>query len=318
MRQRVVVDRPCSQEGIAFEERPEGRFCTECREMQYDLTNATRREALTLIAEKGGRVCGTFRTSPTGEVLFRPEPPASRSTNAARGAALALALAACGSPSEPTPAASPAVSAPPASAAPPDLAAPTTPPTIASPTPPTAAPAPPATDLDGAVHATDDSSDPTDHHGHTHTHDPVLVGIGQGVSMHVSGGATAAPMHDGIGTLMPPQGVVRGNYANMSIEGPGTIDRHLVARMLATRQMAVRACYERVLRTSPDAGGELRVSATILPTGLTDAVHVAHDDTGHDEIGACAVRVIQSLRFAPPDGGEVRFTVTYALSSQDE
>jgi hypothetical protein len=157
---KISLDRPCTTEGPRLEERPEGRFCRHCEEMQYDLRDATRLEVIALARSRGGRVCGQLRVGPAGEPKFKPEPP-PRTLEVLRSAAVAMVLSACASPSEettvaPEPTTTAPVVAPPASVAE---------------APPTVAP-PPRDEID---HSTDTSTSAADHQDHGHTHPPVAV-----------------------------------------------------------------------------------------------------------------------------------------------
>ncbi len=304
---RIELDRPCVRPGVTFEERQGGRFCLSCQEMQHDLTNVTRKQALSLIEANGGRICGTFLAGPTGELHFRAEPP-SRVGHAARGAVLALALAGCGSPDD---GASSVVN----SAAPPSSTAPLTPPVAEPPPTPTSTstvpldpvtPDPIAADL----HATDASHDPAEHLHHAHTHAPVEVGIGTGMGglglAQRSGGATALPE-------FPFEGSVRGQLqidtSNIVDEGPGELDHGAIARVLQTRRPAFLSCYERELRNNPALVGTVRLQLAIAASGDVSSAQVVENNTSCDGLAACLARSARSLRFPPPDDGTVTLTI---------
>lgn len=198
---KILLDSPCKTAGPRFEEREDGRFCHHCQEMQYDLRDATRAEVVALIVSKRGRICGRLRTGPGGEPKFKPEPP-PRGQQMLRGAAVALALAACDSPSETSVTAEPTVAAPPPSvAAPPTSVAEAPPPpttTVGIDPPPVSV----ATADDTIDHSTDDSPRLEDHRQHRHTH-PV------------------ATPDDAIGEL---QALEPGGYAGgLAIQQPGPI-----------------------------------------------------------------------------------------------
>jgi TonB family protein len=304
-RTRIEVDRPCVKPGVTFEERDGGRFCLSCREMQHDLRDATLSEALALFDANGGRLCGTFRTGPSGELRFKPDPP-SRAGRAARGAALALALAGCGSESTPADPAPVVTTAAPPSSAPPTSVAEAPPSTVAEPPPTTTAPPPDV--LSSATHATDASTDASHHAGHWHTHAQV------GVAGHqISGGATAyQPPQEG------PSGTVRFEPLAMQSAGPGTFDTSQLVRMIHMRQAALRNCYLRVLRNDPTIAGDLTCSLTIDATGAVSATSVVNDTTGASPLSQCAVVVLRSMRFeVAPEGGDVTYTVPFHFESQD-
>lgn len=313
-RLRVEVDHPCVTEGVTFEERPGGRFCHSCNEMQHDLRDATQREALALIEAHGGRLCGIFRAGPGGQVQFRPEKP-SRVGQAARGAAMALALAGCGSSGDTSPTASPPTSialtpTPPASAPPP--------PTAETPPPPATPTAAPLAEDDAELHATDASADPDDHRTHEHSHEPVALsgsGVGIGIGSiglsHISGGASAVPM-----LSRGPSCQLHVFADQITSTGPGTFDRELLVRMIRRRQSAIRACYERELRTTPTLEGQVAISMTIGDNGAIRDVSVVRSADGFETVTACAVRVIESIRFDHgPEGGTISYTVPLAFDS---
>jgi hypothetical protein len=290
---RVEMDRPCVKPGIAFEQRDGGRFCFSCEEMQHDLRDATEKEALALIDANGGRICGTFRAGPGGELRFRADSP-SPIGRAARGAVLALALAGCGRPSEST-------SAEPSAQAPPPSDPPAPPPTSLA-SPPSGAVAP-----DSSVLLTDASADPQDHVGHAHNHAPVpVVGIDgiSGASMvsHVSGGATARP-------VLEPTPRVRVDGAHIAQHGGSPLDRRLLIRALATRMSAVRACYGRELASVPTLSGEIAFTMTISESGEVSNVAVSRDTMNSVAVAACAVRVLGAMHVHGVIGADATLTV---------
>ena len=185
----IQLDSPCPAERPRFEERDGGRFCFGCQKIQYDLFDATRSEVLALIDANGGRICGRLHTGPGGEPRFKPEPPA-RGATVLRGAAIAVALAACGSPPEALLAPEPTTATPP-----PTLAEPPTPPPPASTVP--VDPELPPTSGDAFDHSTDGSPNLADHQQHRHRH-PVVQSVGVSQSGHTiyGGGMSGAPPGD--------------------------------------------------------------------------------------------------------------------------
>jgi hypothetical protein len=129
----IAMLRPCDEEGVRFEPRGRDRLCLSCGDVQYDFREATEEEVQAALAAHDGRLCGRIRVGPDGAPRFR-------APRLVAGAAIALALAACGS-GESEPPADPAAS----------------------------------TSDDGIDHSTDDSTDPDDHAGHVHAHAPVRV-----------------------------------------------------------------------------------------------------------------------------------------------
>ncbi len=166
----ITLRRPCPVErSAAFEERDGARFCLHCSETTHDLSEATQSEVRALMRANAGRVCARVRLWPSGEIRFRPEPPARGL--AAMSAAIGLALAACDPPSAsviPEP-------APPTTQPEPSIAAPPTSVVAAAPAtdlgaPPTSIAPPPSTATDEIDHSTDASHNAADHTHHRHQH----------------------------------------------------------------------------------------------------------------------------------------------------
>jgi TonB family protein len=291
---RIEVDRPCVLPGVTFEPRDGGRFCLSCQEMQHDLTEATHAEALALMQANGGRICGKFRAGPSGELRFKPEPP-SRAGRATRGAALALALTGCSSPSDtPPPETVTTTSAPP-------------PPTsIAIAPPPSTAASPDA--ISSATHTTDASSDAADHEGHWHTHAPVGIS-----GHHIHGGATAfQPPIEG------PSGAVRFEPLRIQSEGTGTMDKAVLVSLLRARQGQVRALYLSELRSRPDTEGEVVCAITIGPSGAVTDGSIVSNDTGDLALAGRLLVMLRSLRVSPaPEGGSVTCQIPWHFERQE-
>lgn len=115
--------------------------------------------------------------------------------------------------------------------------------------------------------------------------------------------------------------VVRGRFrapADADDEsGAGDFDARVVIRMIQTRQAAIRACYERELRSDPTLSGSIRVSLTIQETGSVTNVRATENSMGNAGVASCIVGVIQRFRFTPgPDGGSVTFQFPFVFEPQ--
>ncbi len=324
MPKRVVMDRPCTDPSVTFEERDGGRFCLACREMQHDLRAVTHGEVLALLRKNGGRVCGTVRVAPSGEIRFRPEPPA-RAANASRAVALALTLAGCGASGETPEAESSATSpATPPSAPPPSIAAPPPSSVAVAPPPSSTAPAASTVPID---HSADASPDLHAHRTHAHHHSPVLVsGLGEGIDQYASGGLSISDMEpppSGVGGSLtgaaPPaeervRGRVLADYAHIAVHGDGAPEAAVVGRTLLARRAAVLACYERELRANPTLRGQVTFDATLDANGFVRATPT-QDSTGDANIAACIAQVLHAVHFAGATGGG--FSITYTLAPDE-
>ena len=183
------ITRPCPAELASMPETESGWYCPRCEKPVHDLRRMTRREAEAFVRARGPGLCVRMKKGESGEAAFRPE-PALPAVRAVRGAAIALALAACGGGEttsvevRPEPVVAP-VQPPPVEAAPPaePVAEPTPVEATAVPAAEEAAqeapaeasepgattpPEPPAPE-DG----TDSSAEHSDHGRHRHRHAPV-------------------------------------------------------------------------------------------------------------------------------------------------
>ncbi len=94
----MKIAKPCTEDLDSMGRTASGGFaCARCELDVVDLRRATRKRALTVLAElraEGGRVCARVRARPDGTPLFRPDPPSGLARFAAP-VALATTLAAC-------------------------------------------------------------------------------------------------------------------------------------------------------------------------------------------------------------------------------
>jgi TonB family protein len=116
--------------------------------------------------------------------------------------------------------------------------------------------------------------------------------------------------------------VVHGNYRAPTDaddeSGSGRFDARVVVRMIQTRQAAIRACYERELRSDPTLHGSIRISLTIQESGAVVDVRATENSMGNAEVASCIADVIQRFRFTPgPDGGSVTFQFPFAFEPQE-
>jgi hypothetical protein len=306
---RVIVDEPCFDPDVSFEERDGVRHCLSCDAPQYDLRRATEREARALFAAHGGRLCAQFVVNEDGHATFRPDPP-SGSAALARGALMALSLAACDRAS----------SAEGPSASPPSSPGVTVEPMPAGEVP--GAVAPPSADLPGAPiaepvgtvpadpHATDASTDPAHHEEHAHTHAPVGIGVllddgHDGRPFELSGGARA------VGPPMAPQPIVtvRRVVAEDAAHWPDVV---IVTRLLRRRVALLRSTYERALAEQPDRAGVIELRLTLDEQGRFEPeAEVTRDTLQLPEVTTLAVRLGRIAGPVPATvEGEAVFAVT--------
>ena len=304
---RVIVDEPCLDPAVSFEERDGVRHCLSCEAPQYDLRRATEREARALFAAHGGRLCGQFVVDEEGQAKFRPDPPSGPGA-LARGALVALSLAACDGPAPDEVSAPPPVPGAPTAAGAPAAPPPEGPaPVVTAPPPSGELAAAPVADPSSAAapHATDASPDPAHHEEHAHTHAPVGVGvISGGVPFEVSGGARAVEPAMPMPTVTIPT-VVAEDAAHRPDEG-------LVAVLLRRRISLLRAVYATALEEQPGRAGVIELRLTLDEQGdFRGPAEVIRDTLG---LPGVTRRVTQLGRIIGPVRasieGEAVFVVT--------
>jgi len=306
---RVIVDEPCLDPAVSFEERDGVRHCLSCEAPQYDLRRATEREARALFAAHGGRLCGQFVVDEEGLPRFRPDPPSAPAA-LARGALVALSLAACDGPAPDEVSAPPPVPGAPTAAGAPAAPPPEVPAPVVSAAPPSGElAAAPVTDPSSAAdaHETDASPDPAHHEEHAHTHAPVGVGVGiraGGAPFEVSGGGRAFEPAVPLPTVEVPT-VVAEDAAHRPDEG-------LVAVLLRRRVSLLRGTYATALREQPDRAGVIELRLTLDEQGdFRSPAEVIRDTLG---LPVVTRRVTQLGRIIGPVRasieGEAVFVVT--------
>jgi TonB family protein len=114
-----------------------------------------------------------------------------------------------------------------------------------------------------------------------------------------------------------PRGRFRAISGAEEESGTGSFDDRVVVRMIQTRSAAIRACYERELRSNPQLQGAIRISMTIQESGSVTGVRVTENTMGNDAVGACLVRVISGFRFNPgPTDGSVTYVFPFVFEPQ--
>jgi len=105
--------------------------------------------------------------------------------------------------------------------------------------------------------------------------------------------------------------------SDQTCESRGDFDVRHVTHMIRVRQAAIRACYERELRTNPTLRGSVRVTMTIQESGDVTGVRVTESTLGSPAIEECLVGVLQHFRFRPgPEGGSVTYAFPFVFEPQ--
>lgn len=119
-----------------------------------------------------------------------------------------------------------------------------------------------------------------------------------------------------VGTGQKKEKEVKANIRSGSQKqvGMGTLDANSVSSVIRRRQSAIQNCYERVLKSNPDAGGKLVLQFTIGTRGRVTSTKVVSDISG-GSVGTCASRAVKRWRFPRPKGGEVTVSKTFVLEA---
>jgi outer membrane biosynthesis protein TonB len=96
--------------------------------------------------------------------------------------------------------------------------------------------------------------------------------------------------------------------------GMGTLDAGSISSVIRRRQSAIQNCYERVLKTNPNAGGKLVLRFTIGTRGRVTKTEVLSDISG-GSVGSCASSRVKRWRFPRPKGGSVTVSKTFVLEA---
>ena len=107
---------------------------------------------------------------------------------------------------------------------------------------------------------------------------------------------------------------VRADAAD-EIFGAGTIDKSTVAQIVQRRLSAIKACYERELKSDPDVAGKVVIQFTIEESGRVSGAKVLNDSTGEPRIGQCVANVISRFKFPQPVGGSVTASYPFVFSA---
>jgi TonB family protein len=105
--------------------------------------------------------------------------------------------------------------------------------------------------------------------------------------------------------------VVRVDPPAVETDAPG-FDPQTIARAIRAHLAAIRACYERALKSHPDIGGKLVLRFTLTPAGTVSSIGVDEDTLDDPEVTRCVRAVVATWRFAaPPRAVEVSFPFVF-------
>jgi len=99
------------------------------------------------------------------------------------------------------------------------------------------------------------------------------------------------------------------------IAGSGEFDAMIVVRKIKSQIGAIKACYERELKSNPTLAGKVAIEFTIEERGTVSSVKVTTNSTGSTAVGRCVANAIERFRFSPgPQGGGVTFSYPFVFA----
>lgn len=110
---------------------------------------------------------------------------------------------------------------------------------------------------------------------------------------------------------------VRGSVAVKSPTesfGTGDLDLKAVTQVVRRRTSAVKGCYEKQLKRTPDLAGKVKIQFTILESGRVSEVEVRENTTGNDDVGQCIIARVKRWRFPKPQGGSVTVSFPFVFA----
>ncbi len=123
-----------------------------------------------------------------------------------------------------------------------------------------------------------------------------LEGIAGGVGTMGRGSGNFGYGTGGLGTHQGTK-IVTGGAGE---EFKGAVDREGIRRVVEMNLRAIRACYERQLRTNPDLRGKLVLTCVVGEQGRVLSAGVKSNDLGNREVATCILERLKTWRFPDP------------------
>ncbi len=134
-----------------------------------------------------------------------------------------------------------------------------------------------------------------------------VTGLGDG---DLSGGGTG-PVETGTTKELKVKSNVKADAVEEMFGG--NLDRNVVSQTVQRRISAIKACYERELKSNPTLAGKVVVQFTIEESGRVGTTTVTTDTTGEPRVGQCIALTISRFKFPSPEGGAVTASYPFVL-----
>jgi hypothetical protein len=83
----------------------------------------------------------------------------------------------------------------------------------------------------------------------------------------------------------------------------GSLDKEVVRGVIRSQIGGVKACYDAIIETHPDAKGTLRVRFGIGPSGAVKTSCLVSSELNDGAVERCVVDLLLSWKFPAPEGG---------------
>ena len=83
----------------------------------------------------------------------------------------------------------------------------------------------------------------------------------------------------------------------------GSLDKEVIRGVMRSHVAQVKACYDAVVATHPDARGTLRVRFGMSPSGAVETSCLVSSELNDAAVERCVVELLLSWRFPAPEGG---------------
>ncbi len=93
----------------------------------------------------------------------------------------------------------------------------------------------------------------------------------------------------------------------------GKIDTSAVKRVFDQNNIAMRKCYERVLKANPGLEGKVTLEVKIVSTGAVSSAKARGVSLNNAAINDCMERQAKTMKFPEPKGGSVRVANPYTF-----
>lgn len=95
-------------------------------------------------------------------------------------------------------------------------------------------------------------------------------------------------------------------------------DKNNIRQVVGAKQNAIKYCFEKELQTKPNLSGKIMAQWNIALDGAVMKPSIASTTMNDSTVEGCIVRVIERMRFQPPNGGICVIQYPFVFSGLDE